>query len=434
VDRPPIEDRLADVGLPPLPRTAWVELDLDALASNLAVVRRLVGHGVAIEPVVKADAYGHGMVPIARALVAAGADGLCVAALDEALALREAGIGGRITVLYPIPPSLALEAAAADLDVAVGGGQALDRLLERLGAATVQAGGPARPLGLQLEIETGLGRGGVAPDEAVAAALAISGAPGARLAGVWTHFQASEDAERTAAQIGRFDAVLAELRGAGVEVPRRHVAASGAILVRRIPVYDLVRPGLMIYGLPPDEFAAGSLPAAVDLRPVLSLRTRPVRVADLDVGHGISYGPTFTTRHPSRIATLPLGYGDGWARSLSNRAEALVRGRRVPIVGNVAMDAIMADVTDVPGPPVGLDDEFVLIGEQGEERITAHDLARIRTTNSWEVVTTISGRLPRVYHASAGPVGVRTLAGAEDRWLGSSSGTATSATSRSTRS
>jgi alanine racemase len=131
---------------------------------------------------------------------------------------------------------------------------------------------------------------------------------------------------------------------------------------------------------------------------------------------------------------LPVGYGDGWARSLSNRAEALVRGRRVPIVGNVAMDAILADVTGVPGPPVGVDDEFVLLGRQGDEQITVADLARTRTTNSWEVVTTMSRRLPRVYHAAAGPVGVRTLTGAEDRWLESSSGTATSAISKSTQS
>ena len=141
----------------------------------------------------------------------------------------------------------------------------------------------------------------------------------------------------------------------------------------------------------------------------MSLHARPVRVADLPAGWGISYGPTFRTARPSRIATLPLGYGDGWSRQLSNRASALVRGRRVPLVGNVAMDAVMADVTDVPGPPVDGNDEFVLLGRPGDERITAEDLARERTTNSWEVVTAMARRLPRVYHAAAGPVGLRTL-------------------------
>ncbi len=177
---------------------------------------------------------------------------------------------------------------------------------------------------------------------------------------------------------------------------------------------DGVRPGLSVYGIVPDELAGRALTADVSaavnaLRPVMSLHARPVRVADLPAGHGISYGPTFTTTRPSRIATLPLGYGDGFARAFSNRAEALVRGVRAPLVGNVAMDAIMFDVTDVPGPPVTPSDEFVLMGAQGDDRISAEDLAQTRTTNTWEVVTQMAGRLPRVYHAAAGPVGLRTL-------------------------
>ena len=267
------------------------------------------------------------------------------------------------------------------------------------------------------------------------AARSIALTPGARLAGVWTHIQAVEDAPRTRAQIERYEAVLAALAAAGVDVPRRHVAASAGLLASGVPAYDAVRPGLMTYGLPPDELPVASLhPAAARLRPVMSLVARPVRVVDLPAGHGISYGPTFETGRPSRIATLPLGYGDGWPRSLSNRAEALVRGVRAPLVGNVAMDAIMIDVTDVPGPPVGTDDEFVLLGAQGGDRITAADVARARTTNSWEVVTSASRRMSRVYDASARAVGVRTLTSGEDSWLGSNSGTGTSATWRSTRS
>jgi alanine racemase len=141
----------------------------------------------------------------------------------------------------------------------------------------------------------------------------------------------------------------------------------------------------------------------------MSLIARPVRVADLPAGWGVSYGPTFRTTRPSRIATLPVGYGDGWSRRLSNRASAIVRGRRVPLVGNVAMDAVMADVTDVPGPPVDGRDEFVLLGSSGDERISAEELARERTTNTWEVVTGMARRVPRVYHAAARPVGLRTL-------------------------
>ena len=166
----------------------------------------------------------------------------------------------------------------------------------------------------------------------------------------------------------------------------------------------------------------------------MRLLARPVRVVDLPAGHGVGYGPSFVTARPSRIATLPIGYGDGWARGLSNQAAALVRGRRVPLVGAVAMDAIMADVTDVPGPPVGVDDEFVLLGEQDGERIDAVELARGRTTISWEIVTTMARRLTRVYYAGAGPIGIRTLTNEWYRWPESSSGTATSAISRSTRS
>ncbi len=371
------------------------------------------------------------MVPVAAALVGAGADGLCVATADEALALRAAGIGGRVTVMYPIPDGLVGAAASARVAVAAGAGDALAQLLAAL--ESLADDGP--PLDVELEIETGLGRGGSPAADAVRSAGAVTAARNARLVGVWTHLQASEDPAATAAQRTRFHAALGELAAAGIEVPRRHVAASGALLLAEVTGYDAVRPGLITYGLPPDEIAPEALPPiAARLRPAMSLRARPVRVADLPAGHGISYGPTFVTARPSRIATLPIGYGDGWPRSLSNRAEALVRGVRVPIVGNVAMDAVMADVTDVPGRPVGIGDEFVLIGRQGEHEITARQLAQSRTTNSWEVVTAMSARVPRVYHASAGPVGVRTLISAEDRWLGSSSGTATSATSRSTRS
>ena len=387
------------------------------------------------------------MVPIARALMEAGADGLCVAAFDEAVALRDAGIDGRVVVMYPIPADRAVEAAGRRIAVAVGGGAPLDELILRVGVASGAAARAASGVGsrggtadlpdleLELEVETGLGRGGVMPADVASVASRIAASPGVRLVGLWSHLQASETPDRTARQVAAFEEATASLAAAGLPVPRRHLAASGGLLVPGVPVYDAVRPGLMTYGLPPDEIDPADLPpAGAELRPVMSLVARPVRVADLPAGHGISYGPTFTTGRPSRIATLPLGYGDGWSRALSNRAVALVRGRRVPIVGNVAMDAVMVDVTDVPGPAVDMGDEFVLLGAQGEDRIAARDLARTRTTNSWEVVTSMSRRLPRVYDAAAGPVGIRTLIAAEDRWLGSNSGTATSAISRSTRS
>ena len=404
--RRPIERRLSDAGLPPLPRTAWLEIDLEALAGNLAVLGDLAGPGIPVRPVVKADAYGHGAVPVALSLEGAGADGFCVAAVDEALELRGAGLRGPILVLYPVPSAWVAEAAR--LGIAVAGG---DRraLAETVRAAASLA--PDRALGIHLEVETGLGRGGLSGADLVAAAGLIAASPGAELAGLWTHFQAVEDAAGTAAQIARFDAAASSIAAAGIGLPVRHVAASAALMTEDVVAYDGVRPGLAVYGIVPDELDATAGVAAIGarLRPVMALVARPVRVADLPAGSGISYGPTFRTGRPSRIATLPLGYGDGWSRALSNRASALVRGRRVPLVGNVAMDAVMADVTDVPGPPVDRDDEFVLLGRSGDERITVGELARLRTTNTWEVVTDMSRRLPRVYHAAAGPVGLRTL-------------------------
>jgi len=430
----PIEERLARAGLPPLRRTAWIEVDTDALAANLGVLRTMAGEGVAVLPVVKADAYGHGMVPVARTLTDAGADGLCVATLDEAIVLDEAGVRAQVLVLYPVPPSGIAEAARRGFGIAGGTAGALDQLL-----AGASAAGVADRLSIELEIETGLGRGGVLPEAAVDAARRIQ-ASGARLGGVWSHLQEAEVVDLTAAQIARFDDALARLAAARIHVPRRHLAASAGILLGTIPRYDAVRPGLAVYGIVPDELAAAGMglddlqPSARELRPILSLHARPVRVTELPEGHGVSYGPTWRAPSPSRIATLPIGYGDGWPRSLSNRAEVLVRGQRVPVVGNVAMDATMIDVTHVPGRPVDLADEVVLIGRQGGAEISASEVARWRTTNSWEVVTAMSARLTRVYDAAAGLAGSRPLAQSEDPWPGSSSGTATSATSRSTRS
>ncbi len=408
--RRPIERRLADAGLPAVSRTAWLEIDLDALAGNLDLVRDLVGPSIRVWPVVKADAYGHGAIPIALALEGAGADGFCVAAMDEALELRGGGVRGPILVLYPVPPAFVGEAARLAIAVSVGDVQALGHTLR---AAAATAVGSGHSLDIHLEIETGLGRGGLPVADVTAAASLVASATGARLAGLWTHFQAVEDARPTASQVARFDEAVAAVRTAGLELPVRHVAASAAIITDGLLAHDAVRPGLAVYGLLPDELSGMAVDARVvsRLRPVLSLMARPVRVLDLPAGWGISYGPTFRTARPSRIATLPLGYGDGWSRRLSNRASALVRGVPVPLVGNVAMDAVMADVTDVPGPPVDDQDEFVLIGRQGSARITVATVAQASTTNAWEVVTSLSHRLPRVYHAASGPVGLRTLTG-----------------------
>lgn len=410
--RRPIERRLADAGLPALPRTAWLEIDLDALTGNLALLRRLAGPQVPIRPVVKADAYGHGAVPVALALEAAGADGFCVAAMDEALELRGGGVRGPIVVLYPVPAGWVAEAARRSIQVAAGDPGSLADTV-RAASAAAAPGEDVRPLGVQLEVETGLGRGGFSLDEIAAAARLVDSSVGVVLAGLWTHLQAVEDAATTARQVERFEAATKAVGAVEVAIPARHVAASAAVIGAELLAYDGIRPGLAVYGLLPDELDEAVVDdrATTGIRPVMSLFARPVRVIDLPADWGISYGPTFRTARPSRIATLPIGYGDGWSRQLSNQASALVRGVRVPLVGNVAMDAVMADVTDVPGPPVDGRDEFVFLGEQGGDRITVAALARSRTTNRWEIVTAMSHRLPRVYHAASGPVGLRTLTG-----------------------
>jgi alanine racemase len=437
-----IEARLRAAGLPSLPRSAWLQVDLGRLADNVAAVRAALPPTVTLEIVVKADAYGHGAVPVAMEALAAGARGLCVATLDEALELRAAGVAGPLFVLFSIPPDGASLAARAGVEIASGDAGLLAATLAGYAAARRRARRELPPLGVQLALETGLGRDGLTPAEAVAAARLIAQTPGALVRGAWSHLQAPADKGRTDRQVARFEAALDVLGRAGIPVPHRHLLASGGLVAAgrlvagRRPVFDGLRVGLALYGIVPEGVPVGRGGAGLDasLRPILSLHARAIRVADLPAGEGISYGPSFVTQRPSRIATLPLGYADGWSRALSNRAAALVRGHRVPLVGNVAMDAVMADVTDVPGPPVTPADEFVLLGAQGRDEIRAADLAQERTTISWEVVATMSRRLPRVYTARAVPVGIRTLTEERGSWRSSRSGTATSAISRSTRS
>ena len=440
-ERLPIEARLRAAGLPPLPRTAWLEIDLERLAGNVRAITGALPAGTLVEAVVKANGYGHGALPVAHAALAAGVRGLCVATLDEALELRSAGVRGPILVLFPIPPDGVVDAARAGIAVAAGDAVVWARGLAAYARARRRGRGRIADLAVHVGIETGLGRDGLALDQAVAAVRALADVPGAHFSGAWSHLQAPGDASRTARQVDRFEAVLDAMASAGLPAPHRHLLATGGLLsVERYvggerPVFDGLRVGLALYGIAPEGLPVGGAATGIHaaLRPILSLRARPVRVADLPPGEGIGYGPSFVTARASRIATLPVGYADGWTRSLGNRATALVRDCRVPLVGTVAMDAVMADVTDVPGPPVTPDDEFVLLGEQGEERITAADLARERTTISWEVVASMAARLPRVYTAPAETVGIRTLTHDRGPWRRSRSGTVTSVTSRWTR-
>ncbi len=408
---PPIARRLADAGLPMLPRTAWLRVDGDALVANLAVLRTLAGPGVAVHVVVKADAYGHGAVPVARILEGAGADGFCVASLDEALELRAGGVRASLVVLYAVPAEHAAEAARLDIDLTVADDVLLRRTLEAIADARA-AGALRRRVGLHLQVETGLGRDGVGIAAVAQAARAIRATPGARLAGVWSHLAAPADAASARRQADAFAETTGRLAAARITRTRRHLAASGAVLAASAPSHEAVRVGIAAFGIAPDAVVGdprirGRLAL---LRPAASLHALPVRVADLPPGHGVGYGPSFVTVRESRIATLPLGYADGWRRAFEG-APVLVRGRLVPTVGRVSMDSVTVDVTEVPGPPVTVDDEFVLLGRQGSAEVGIEDLARRGDTIAYEVIAALGRRLSRVYDSISGTGTIRTLMG-----------------------
>jgi alanine racemase len=410
--RLPLIEAVPGAALPALPRASWLEIDLDALVSNARFLQSCLPPEVVVEAVVKGDAYGHGAVPVARALEAAGIQRISVATFDEGLELRQAGISAPILVLFPCPPELTFDALRRGLSLTASDRTLLDRMLAALhDLADSQLAGLGR-LPIHLEVETGLGRGGLQMAEVGEAAAAIEAEPRACLAGLWSHLQNAGDRERTAAQDARFGIASGLLDQVGCSLPGRHLAASGGLLAASAPGYDVVRIGLALYGIVPDGLDVDERHkvAAASLRPVMALKARPVRVTWLEAGTGVSYGPSFVTTRRTLVATIPVGYADGYPRSLSNRAQMLVRGGRVPAIGTVAMDAVMVDVTDVPGPPVSVDDEFVLIGRQGDEAIEALEVAQWGNTISYEIVTAMSSRLTRVYYAAAEAVEQRTIA------------------------
>ena len=339
--------------------------------------------------VVKANAYGHGAVPVARVAVAAGATWLGVALPEEAAMLRVAGIASRILVLGPIAPEQASLVARHDLDQCVS-----DPVqAEFLNRAATSAG---RPLRLHLKVDTGMGRVGVSLREVGPAATRIAALPAVRLAGLMTHFAESDAADPafTREQLARFAAATGAVRAAGVAIPLRHAANSAALLHHPDARLDMVRPGIMLYGCHPCD----RRPNDPTLAPALRFRTVVSHLKDLPAGGSVSYGRTFVAPHDLRIATLPVGYADGLARLLSGQGQVLIGGQRVPIVGRVCMDMTMVDVTGVPDVRVG--DEAVLIGRQDAEEITADEVAALTGTISYEVLCRIGARVPRVYRAA----------------------------------
>jgi alanine racemase len=376
-------------------REAWLEIDLAAMRANVVRIRSVVA-AARVAPVIKADAYGHGLLAAAGALGPVS-DALCVATLDEGLALRP-GYDGRILVLYPVPAEGVPDAAAARLEPVI---------LSRHDLETVRSS--VRPPGsvvrLHLGIDTGMGRGGLPVDQVAAVAEEVLASPGLEVAGLWSHLYSPEAPATASAQLARFEAAATGMRSAGITVPLRHIAASGGIFARHDAVYDLVRPGLAVYGYLDPELVVteAAAEAARGLRPAMTLKARAVAFSEVAEGETVGYGGTWRAPRPSRVALLPVGYGDGYLRSSQPGGWALVHGRRIPLVGRVSMDSVTADVTDLPGVRAG--DEFVLLGRQGSESISAADLARQRNTIAWEVLATMARRLARVYHPTTGTDG-----------------------------
>ena len=364
------------------PHRAWIEVDHDAIRRNLAAIRRLAPE-IEVIGVVKANAYGHGDVAVSRTLLGEGVEHLAVATVDEGLRLREAGIRVPTLVLWGIGEMEAAVVADAGLEPIVYDERSIDVLGSTAGD---------RPIGVHLKIDTGLGRQGADPQASLALASRIGRSRRLRLAGTMSHLAvAGEDDAYTEVQLMRLAQALDAMRSSGIDPGLVHVSATGGILAGRVPFAGAMRPGIGLYGLLPNWASERE----IGLSPALALKALPLRIFDLDAGEAIGYGLRFRAKEATRIATLGIGYGDGWPRVHANNGSALVRGRRVPIVGAVSMDGLTVDVGGMPGVTYG--DEFVLIGEQGDGRITADEVAEERRTINYEVTTALRGRLPRLH-------------------------------------
>lgn len=364
-------------------RPTRAEIDLSAIRQNIINVKALLRPGTKFCAVVKADAYGHGAVEVSREAVRAGADYLAVAVLDEALELRGAGLTLPVLILGYTSPEQYGQVVAAGLTQTI---YTLDQA-EALDAAARAAGRRAKA---HLKIDSGMGRLGVQAEEAVELAAKMAALPGLDLEGAFTHFAKADslDKSHVLAQFAAFCAALEGIREKGVKLAIRHCANSAAVLDLPETHLDMVRPGIIMYGLKPSDETSQPFRAV----PAMSFKTCVSHVKTLPAGHCISYGCIYTTQVAERIATLPVGYADGWSRLFSGKGEVLVRGRRAPLVGRICMDQCMVNVDGIPDVATG--DEVTLFG--GPE-ITADEVAgRIGTVN-YELVCMVSERVPRIY-------------------------------------
>lgn len=370
-------------------RPTVARINLHALRHNLTTIRRIVGEDVGIIPVVKADAYGHGAVSISWVLAEAGIDLMCVASIEEALDLSEAGVPSRFLILGGLFERTSVFETPPNCIPVVWDEEGM-----KLASALPSSFG--RPIELHIKVDTGMSRLGCAPKEVPHLFTLASQYPYIRITGIMSHLssadgKADEDEAFTRKQIGDFHALCKPI-AIGI---LRHLAASAAIVKYPGSHFDAVRPGLMLYGIWPfeDNTPVNGL-SPKDIEPVMSLVTKVMAVREVKKNQPIGYGRSFSADKPMRIAVLPVGYADGISRKLSNKGQVLIGGKRRNIVGRVSMDYITVDISEPPAPALG--DESVLIGKQGSEEITAWEFARWAETIPYEVTCKIGGRVPRV--------------------------------------
>jgi alanine racemase len=358
-------------------RPTWVEVDLGAIRHNVSALRP---EGAELMAVVKANAYGHGDVAVATAALEAGATWLGVALVEEGLALREAGLDAPILVLSEPPPGSEAAVWAADLTPTVY----TDEGLRRLAGAAPEAG-----RAVHVKVDTGMHRVGVWPPEAVPRFLRSVAGAGLALQGLWTHLASSEeDRVFSEGQLARFRVVVEAAAAVGSQPRYLHASNSGGVLRHPEADLDLVRPGIALYGVAP----APGVGAERGLLPALTWRSRVTMTKRLSAGERLSYGRRYELAADAWVATVPVGYADGYPRALSNRADVLIRGRRCRVAGNVTMDQLLVDCGDLA---VQTGDDVVLLGEQGDQTVDAWELARHADTIAYEIVTRIGERVPR---------------------------------------
>jgi alanine racemase len=366
-------------------RPTVAEIDLGALRSNFLALRTVASHGE-LMVVVKADAYGHGAVTVARTLIDEGCRHFGIATLDEARELREAGVRTRVYLQAGFFAEQAAEIVALDLTPFVFEASMIG-LLDRAAASARRTDFP-----IHVKIDSGATRLGVMPADIPDVIEAVRNASAVRLEGVCTLLANAGDPKSpiTDAQLAVFNQAIATLNSAGMNPSVIHVANSAALVLRYDSHFNLARPGLAIYGLPP----VSAVRERVELQPVMTFKTRLMQIKRAPAGSGVGYGHTFVAPRESLIGVLPVGYADGYRRGLQHGGEVIVRGARAPVVGAVSMDLTTIDVTDIAGASVG--DEVILWGESGGEVISVNDVARLAQTISYEMLCTVGKRVPRV--------------------------------------